>query len=52
MEARDDADLAEFFGPDELPPLAFEATRKALERWQAAPGGGILARHGPQIPLP
>lgn len=42
VEAQDDADAAQFFGADEIPPLAFEATRKALERWQAR-RGGILA---------
>lgn len=46
VEARDDADAAGFFGPLEVPPLAFHATRIALERWQDA-GGGILARRGP-----
>jgi hypothetical protein len=24
----------DFFGPDELPPLAFQATRSVLERWR------------------
>ncbi len=32
---RDDADAAGFFGPDELPSLAFEATRQVLERWRS-----------------
>ena len=31
----DDADRADFFGRDELPALAFEATRQALRRWKA-----------------
>jgi ADP-ribose pyrophosphatase YjhB (NUDIX family) len=30
----DDADAVGFFGPDELPELAFEATRRALEAWR------------------
>jgi 8-oxo-dGTP diphosphatase len=30
MSPKDDADAVGFFGPDELPPLAFEATRKAM----------------------
>jgi ADP-ribose pyrophosphatase YjhB (NUDIX family) len=34
LEAQDDADAAEFFAPTELPPLAFEATRAAIESWQ------------------
>jgi ADP-ribose pyrophosphatase YjhB (NUDIX family) len=29
----DDADQIGFFGPDELPPLAFRATRVALDKW-------------------
>jgi len=35
LQPGDDADQAEFFLPDSFPPLAFEATRKAVERWQA-----------------
>lgn len=34
LSPKDDADLAGFFGPEELPPLAFEATKKALRRWR------------------
>ncbi len=34
LEARDDADAAEFFTLTDLPPLAFEATRVAIEGWQ------------------
>lgn len=30
----DDADAAEFFALSELPPLAFEATRQAIEDWK------------------
>jgi ADP-ribose pyrophosphatase YjhB (NUDIX family) len=30
----DDAAEVAFFAPDELPPLAFEATRRSLERWR------------------
>ncbi len=30
----DDADAAEYFAPSELPPLAFEATRRAIEDWK------------------
>jgi 8-oxo-dGTP diphosphatase len=30
MSPKDDADAVGFFRPDELPPLAFEATRKAM----------------------
>ncbi len=32
--AGDDADRAAFFPLDDLPPLAFESTRRALERWK------------------
>jgi ADP-ribose pyrophosphatase YjhB (NUDIX family) len=34
--AADDVDQVAFFGPDELPPLAFGATRAALDKWRAA----------------
>jgi ADP-ribose pyrophosphatase YjhB (NUDIX family) len=34
LAPKDDADLAGFFGPEELPPLAFEATRQVLARWK------------------
>jgi ADP-ribose pyrophosphatase YjhB (NUDIX family) len=34
LHAYDDADAVDFFGPDELPPLAFQATRSVLERWR------------------
>lgn len=33
-EARDEADEVGFFGPDELPELAFRATHRVLERWR------------------
>jgi ADP-ribose pyrophosphatase YjhB (NUDIX family) len=39
LEAGDDADAVGFFGPEELPPLGFEATRKALELWKAGHPG-------------
>jgi ADP-ribose pyrophosphatase YjhB (NUDIX family) len=32
--AADDADEVAFFPPDELPPLAFGATRIALDKWR------------------
>jgi ADP-ribose pyrophosphatase YjhB (NUDIX family) len=35
LQPGDDADQAEFFHPSSFPPLAFAATRKAIERWQA-----------------
>jgi 8-oxo-dGTP diphosphatase len=38
LQPGDDADAAAFFGPGELPPLAFEVTRKALDRWRQAAG--------------
>jgi 8-oxo-dGTP diphosphatase len=34
LAPRDDADAAGFFGPDELPGLAFDATRQVLKRWR------------------
>jgi len=33
LQAADDAEDADFFTPDHLPPLAFEATRRAVETW-------------------
>jgi 8-oxo-dGTP diphosphatase len=38
LQPGDDADAAAFFEPGELPPLAFEVTRKALDRWRQAAG--------------
>ncbi|MBN1953827.1 MAG: NUDIX hydrolase [Anaerolineae bacterium] len=35
LQAQDDAEQAAFFDPDDLPPLAFSATHRALERWRA-----------------
>jgi len=34
LRAGDDADRVGWFGPGELPPIAFDATRVMLERWQ------------------
>jgi len=34
LEAGDDVDRAAFFALDELPPLAFRATRVALGKWR------------------
>ena len=31
----DDADAAQFYDPKDMPPLAFKATRKSIERWQS-----------------
>ena len=36
LKAGDDADEAEFFGPGELPDLAFASTRDAIRRWLGA----------------
>jgi len=36
MRPADDVDLVSFFAPDELPPLAFHATRVALDKWHDA----------------
>ena len=33
LQAADDAEDAGFFAPEQLPPLAFEATRRAVETW-------------------
>ena len=33
LRAGDDADRVEWFGPDELPEIAFESTKTVLERW-------------------
>ena len=30
----DDVDQAKFLDPEDLPPIAFDATREALDRWQ------------------
>jgi len=35
LTAGDDADRVAFFGPDELPEIAFESTRKMLEKWRS-----------------
>lgn len=37
----DDADQIGFFGPNELPPLAFRATRVALDKWHDAQEGRV-----------
>ena len=37
LAAADDADRVGFFAPDELPPLAFHATRVALDQWMDSP---------------
>ena len=36
LAAADDVDEAAFFSPEELPPLAFRATRVALNLWRAS----------------
>ncbi len=33
LQAADDAEDADFFAPEQLPPLAFQATRRAVETW-------------------
>lgn len=35
LQAGDDADAVDWFGPDELPKLAFHATGVIIARWQA-----------------
>jgi ADP-ribose pyrophosphatase YjhB (NUDIX family) len=39
LRAADDVDRVAFFAPEDLPPLAFRATREAIDKWRAA-------RHG------
>jgi 8-oxo-dGTP diphosphatase len=36
LQAGDDSDAAEFFGPREIPRLAFRATRQVVQRWQSS----------------
>jgi ADP-ribose pyrophosphatase YjhB (NUDIX family) len=36
LRAADDVDRVAFFAPENLPPLAFRATREAIEKWHAA----------------
>ena len=38
--AGDDAAAARFFTPDALPPIAFQATTRAIERWRATSEAG------------
>jgi hypothetical protein len=38
LQAGDDASEAAFFDPDELPPLAFEVTQKAIDAWKRSLG--------------
>lgn len=35
LRAADDVDRVAFFVPDDLPPLAFRATQKAIDKWRA-----------------
>jgi 8-oxo-dGTP diphosphatase len=39
LTARDDVDASGFFGPDELPPLAFQSTQRMVERWKRTESG-------------
>ena len=53
LRAGDDARSAEFFPPDELPPLAFASTRRVLERWReeaGSPGPTVNRRAQPAKP--
>jgi ADP-ribose pyrophosphatase YjhB (NUDIX family) len=36
LHAADDVDRVAFFAPEDLPPLAFRATREAINKWHAA----------------
>ena len=40
LQPLDDAEAVEWFGPDELPELAFESTRKIVAAWQATRANG------------
>ncbi|MGC9334392.1 MAG: NUDIX domain-containing protein [Anaerolineae bacterium] len=40
LEAADDVDCVAFFAPDDLPPLAFRATREAIDKWRVARHAG------------
>ncbi len=40
-EARDESDAVGFFGPAELPELAFAATRRVLEKWRGGRSGAM-----------
>ncbi len=47
LRAADDVDRVAFFAPEDLPPLAFRATREAIDKWRAARGcrlGGSAPR--------
>jgi ADP-ribose pyrophosphatase YjhB (NUDIX family) len=33
LSAQDDVDAVDYFGPSEVPPLAFQATRKVVDKW-------------------
>jgi len=49
IKAGDDASQAEFFGPDELPEIAFASTRDVINRWQEsmrAIGSGPSTQNG------
>jgi len=39
LRAADDVDRVGFFAPEDLPPLAFPATREAIDKWHAARRG-------------
>ena len=41
LQAGDDADEAGFFGPEELPHLAFDSTRDAIGRWLDGDGRSV-----------
>jgi len=41
LRAGDDVDRVDFFGLGELPPLAFRATRVALDQWHDPPQCGL-----------
>jgi ADP-ribose pyrophosphatase YjhB (NUDIX family) len=43
LQAADDVDRVAFFAPDAVPPLAFRATREAIDKWRATSAGARAA---------
>ena len=41
LQPQDDVDQAGFFSPDEVPPLAFKATRRVITAWQSGSPGSL-----------
>jgi ADP-ribose pyrophosphatase YjhB (NUDIX family) len=43
LRPADDVDRVAFFAPEDLPPLAFRATREAIDKWRATSAGARAA---------